>query len=205
MKRLALLLPLLLSCADARDVFRPYVPDPAKIRAVLAQKWPTPPFDTAIVLGCPARLDGAPSLCQRCRVKTAVRAYQKGVVKNLIFSGAAAHSPAVEAEVMARLALAHGIPEAHVFREQRALTTWQNLRFSLEIMRAHGLSTALVVSTAEHLPRSRRIARFWGLDDAHAGYEACDLDLPRKLDEPEDALLPAPETGAAAENPSGFR
>lgn len=203
MKRLAsvLLLVSLSACTAASDVFRPYVPHPAEMRAVLAQPWPKTPLDVGLVLGCPADLDGQPSLCQRCRVKTAVRAWQKGVIGHLIFSGSAAHSPAVEADVMADLAIRMGVPPDRIFRERRALTTWQNLRFALAIMRAHGFATALVISTVEHLPRSRRIARFWGLDDAHAGYEACDLDEPRHLDNPEDALLPPPPTGAAAEHP----
>jgi len=39
-----------------------------------------------------------------------------------------------------------------------------------------------VISTADHLPRARRIARFWGLDDARARYFACDRDLPPDSD-----------------------
>jgi hypothetical protein len=44
-------------------------------------------------------------------------------------------------------------------------------------MKRRGFRTALVISTADHLPRARRIARFWGLDDRRAGYLACDVDL----------------------------
>jgi uncharacterized SAM-binding protein YcdF (DUF218 family) len=176
--RIALVLVAAVGCAGARDLFRPYHPDPVEVREVLAQPWPAAVLDTAIVLGCPAAPDGSASPCERCRVKTAVRQFRAGHVRNLIFSGGAAHSPTVEAEVMAALAERRGVPPAHVEREGRALTTWQNFRFSVEIAHAHGWSTALVISTADHLPRARRIAQFYGLDAAHTAYLACDRDLP---------------------------
>jgi uncharacterized SAM-binding protein YcdF (DUF218 family) len=116
-------------------------------------------------------------------VKSAVRQYRRGTVGKIIFSGAAAHSPAVEADVMGDLAVRRGVPGSDVLREPRALTTWQNVRFSLAILRAQALATVLVISTADHLPRARRIARFWGLDDAHTRYLPCDRDLPPDSDE----------------------
>jgi uncharacterized SAM-binding protein YcdF (DUF218 family) len=69
-----------------------------------------------------------------------------------------------------------------VLSEPRALTTWQNVRYSAHLLRERGLETVLVISTADHLPRARRIARFFGLDDRRTGYAACDRDLPMDLD-----------------------
>jgi uncharacterized SAM-binding protein YcdF (DUF218 family) len=77
---------------------------------------------------------------------------------------------------MADAARAGGVPESAIRREGRALTTWQNLRFSLKLARAERWTTFLLVSTADHLPRARRIAQFYGLDDAHTGYVACDRE-----------------------------
>lgn len=165
-------------CSDLRDTFRPYAPRPAEVEALLAEQHPLPRYDSALVLGCPAAPDGTPSLCERCRVKSAVRQYRRGLVGKLIFSGGAAHSPAVEADVMGDLAVRRGVPPADVVREPRALTTWQNFRFALPLVGA----TVLIISTADHLPRARRIARFWGLDDAHTRYFACDRDLPPDSD-----------------------
>jgi len=167
-------------CTDLRDVFRPYAKHPEEVEAVLAEQTPLPHYDAALVLGCPALPDGTPSPCERCRVKSAVRQYRRGHVGRIIFSGGAAHSPAVEADVMGDLAVRRGVPAADVVREGRALTTWQNVRFSLRLL--HPGETVLVISTADHLPRARRIARFWGLDDAHARYFACDRDLPMDSD-----------------------
>lgn len=172
------LLTLLTGCIGLRDVFTPYAKHPEEVEALLAEPQPLPRYDAALVLGCPALPDGTPSPCERCRVKSAVRQYRRGTVGKLVFSGGAAHSADVEADVMGALAERRGVPAADVLREPRALTTWQNVRFALAILRAHALGTVLVISTADHLPRARRIARFWGLDDAHTGYFACDRDLP---------------------------
>jgi uncharacterized SAM-binding protein YcdF (DUF218 family) len=152
---------------------RPYAPRQADIDAVLAMpKHGT--ADVAIVLGCPALPDGSASLCEMCRVFSAVEQWQAGNARNFIFTGGAAHSPHVEADVMADQAVARGIPAEHVLREGRALTTWQNLRFSTRLAHERGWKTVLIISTADHLPRARRIAQFWGLDDDHTAYTACD-------------------------------
>jgi len=181
LKRALLLVLLATSCTGLRDVFTPYAPRPADVAALLAEQTPLPHYDAALVLGCPALPDGTPSPCERCRVKSAVRQYRKSAIDRIIFSGGAAHSPDVEADVMGDLAVRRGVPAERVVRERRALTTWQNIRFSLKLLGAG--ETVLVISTADHLPRARRIARFWGLDDARTRYFACDRDLPPDSDE----------------------
>ncbi len=178
MIRWAALALCLAACADARDLLRPYAPNDQEARMVRERPWPKTPIDVAFVLGCPTDPDGTASPCQRCRVKSAVRAVQKGLVRDLVFSGGAAHSPHVEAETMGDLAVKRGVPPEHVLREGRALTTWQNIRFSLALLKQHHWHTVLFISTADHLARARRIARFYGLEDASTGYLACDLDLP---------------------------
>jgi uncharacterized SAM-binding protein YcdF (DUF218 family) len=159
------------------------------VKELVERSSPSARFDAALVLGCPANPDGTASPCERCRVKTATRAFRSGRVGALVFSGAAAHSPHVEADVMADLAIRRGVPGSLVFRERRALTTWQNVRFSARLLARRGYRTVLIISTADHLPRARRTARYYGLDDAHTGYAACDLDLPMDTD---DAPPPTP-------------
>ena len=169
------LLFLVASCADARDLFRPYHPQDREVQAMLARPMPAPSVDLGIALGCPAEPDGSISACERCRVDMAVALYETGAVKNLVFSGGAAHSVDVEADVMADEAERRGIPHEHVFREGRALTTWQNVRFSRAIARHHGYSSFVFISTSDHLPRARRIAEFYGFGDSSTGYRACDV------------------------------
>jgi len=183
----------LLSCADGRDLFRPYVLNEKERDEMVARPWPVPVFDAAIVLGCPADPDGSPSLCERCRVKTAVREYRAGHVKNLIFSGGAAHSQHVEADVMGDLAVRRAVPPEHVFREGRALTTWQNIKLSQRILQKNHFDTVLFISTSDHLARSRRIALFYGIDDHKTGYKACDLDEPHDSEAEWQKPWPAPK------------
>jgi uncharacterized SAM-binding protein YcdF (DUF218 family) len=161
----------LCGCAGWHDLFQRDHPDEALLAATLAAGRGGP-ADVALVLGCPARKGGGVSPCERCRVRAAVSAYQRGAAGALIFSGGAAHNRWVEGEVMARLARDKGVPAERALVEGQALTTWQNFRFSQRIMRAHGLRTALIISAADHLPRARRFADYYGIDVT--GYLACD-------------------------------
>ncbi len=114
-------------------------------------------FDTIIVLGYPANLDGTASPEQRARVLEGVREYKAGAASHLIVTGSAAHNQFVEADVMAALARAQGVPADDIVEEPQALNTIQNIYYSAEIMHAHGWSSAEVVSTPEHLPRAAMI------------------------------------------------
>jgi uncharacterized SAM-binding protein YcdF (DUF218 family) len=111
-------------------------------------------FDAIIVLGTPADSDGNPTPEMLDRVSEGVREYQRGVAPRLIVSGAAAHNRFVEAEVMARVAQAQGVPASVVFPETHALDTIQNACYSARILKAHGWHSAEVVSSASHLPRA---------------------------------------------------
>lgn len=177
---ISFLISAIASCADGRDLFAPYRPRGDEIRAMLA--WPRLQgrADVAIVLGCPAEDDGTASLCELCRIKSAVRAYREGRAARLLFSGGAAHSHHVEADVMADLANRNGVPESKILREGRAMTTWQNLRFAKKLLEDHALETVLIISTSDHLPRAHRIASYYGFDDRKSDYLACDVDLQRE-------------------------
>jgi uncharacterized SAM-binding protein YcdF (DUF218 family) len=99
-------------------------------------------FDAIIVLGTPANLDGTP---------------KAGVAPHLILSGGPAHNQFVEAHVMAALALAQGVPPAAVIEEDQAQNTIQNIFYSQRIMASHQWTSAEVVSSPSHLPRTALI------------------------------------------------
>jgi uncharacterized SAM-binding protein YcdF (DUF218 family) len=111
-------------------------------------------FDAIIVLGYKSDDDGNPTPTQQARVNEAVREYERGVAPRLIISGAAVHSPFVEAKVMARMAEAQGIPASAIYVEPEARNTIQNVCYSERIMKAHGWRSAEVISGASHLPRA---------------------------------------------------
>lgn len=120
-------------------------------------------FDTIIVLGTPANPDGTPSPEQRERTLEGVREFKAGVAPNLILTGGPAHNKYVEAHVMATLAIAQGVPPSAVIEEGHAQNTIQNIFYSQRIMAQHGWTSAEVVSSPSHLPRTALILEHFPL------------------------------------------
>jgi uncharacterized SAM-binding protein YcdF (DUF218 family) len=129
-------------------------------------------FDALIVLGDPADADGNPTPMELERVTEVVDEYERGVAPRMIITGGAAHNQYVEADVMARVAEAQGIPAGAIVEERTALDTMQNACDSLKIMRRHGWESAEVVSSASHLPRTglilSRLPLKWRTHASHA-------------------------------------
>jgi uncharacterized SAM-binding protein YcdF (DUF218 family) len=120
-------------------------------------------FDTIIVLGTPARLDGTPSPEQRERTLEGVREFKAGIAPHLIFTGGTAHNQFVEAHTMAVLALSQGVPPDAIIEEGQAQNTVQNIFYSQHIMAAHGWTSAEVVSSPSHLPRTALILKHFSM------------------------------------------
>jgi uncharacterized SAM-binding protein YcdF (DUF218 family) len=111
-------------------------------------------FDVLMVLGSPADADGNPTPTELARVTEAVNEYERGAAPRMIITGGPAHNQYVEAEVMARVAEAQGIPAGAIVEERTARDTMENTCDSLRIMRNHGWESAEVISSASHLPRA---------------------------------------------------
>src|SRR5882757_9415083 len=120
-------------------------------------------FDTIIVLGTPARLDGTPSPEQRERTLEGIREFKAGIAPHLIFTGGPAHNQFVEAHTMATLALAQGVPPDAIIEEGQAQNTIQNIFYSQYIMAAHGWTSAEVGSSPSHLPRTALILQHFSM------------------------------------------
>lgn len=120
-------------------------------------------FDTIIVLGTPANLDGTPSPEQRERTLEGVREFKAGVAPSIILTGGPAHNQFVEAHVMATIALGQGVPPTAVIEEDQAQNTVQNIFYSHRIMAAHNWTSAEVVSSPSHLPRTALILQHFPL------------------------------------------
>ena len=120
-------------------------------------------FDTIIILGTPANPDGTPSPEQRERTLEGVREFKAGVAPNLILTGGPAHNRYVEAHIMATLAIAQGVPPSAVIEEDHAQNTIQNIFYCQRIMTQHGWTSAEVVSSPSHLPRTALILEHFPL------------------------------------------
>jgi uncharacterized SAM-binding protein YcdF (DUF218 family) len=114
-------------------------------------------FDAIVVLGYPADDDGNPTPEQLARVTEAVREYERGVAPRILFTGGPAANQFAEADVMARVAAAQGIPPSAIFVETKAKDTIQNACYSARLMSKHGWRSAEVVSSEYHLPRASMI------------------------------------------------
>lgn len=118
----------------------PYTARPAAT-ACVAQR-----HDVIVVLGCPNNDDGTPATCQTRRADMAVSLWRAGLGDQFITSGAAVHNRYVEADTLAELLIARGVPAERVVRESRALHTDENIYYSSLLMQPRGWTTAIVVS-----------------------------------------------------------
>jgi hypothetical protein len=127
-------------------------PDRLYIRSV--KKHPT--YDAIIVPGVPFF---APDIdrIMVLRLLWAKHLYDKGMTKNIIMSGSAVYSPYVEAEIMKRLAIGMGIPEEHIFTEERAEHSTENVWYGYKLARSLGFKT---VALATDRFQSKLLYRF---------------------------------------------
>lgn len=97
------------------------------------------PFDAIIVPGVP--FDGNTwQVVMKMRVYWSLHLYQKGLTKNIIYSGSSVYSPYVEAEVMKRYAMELGIPEENTITETRAEHSTENVFYSYHLAKEQGFT-----------------------------------------------------------------
>ena len=88
-------------------------------------------YDIIVVPGVPLE-DGKWSLTMKARVYWSKYLYDKGIAKNIMYSGSAVYSPYVEAEIMALYAEAIGIPKEHILVETKAEHSTENIFYSYQ-------------------------------------------------------------------------
>ena len=101
------------------------------------------------------------------RVLYGVKLYQDGAAPLIVFSGgriAWRGSGAPEAEDMTEIALAMGVPERNILRENDSLNTYQNAVNTAKILRQRQIDTILLVTSAIHMPRSVAIFKKQGFN-----------------------------------------
>ena len=108
-------------------------------------------YDVLVVLGCPSEEDGSPSECQVSRADLAFRLREAGYADEIITTGGAVHTDAVEAQALHDLLVDKGVPEDSITMEPLAEHTDENLYYSSQIMMEQGWTAALVVSEPDHL------------------------------------------------------
>jgi uncharacterized SAM-binding protein YcdF (DUF218 family) len=124
---------------------------------------PAPPLraDAIVVLGC-ALHAGAPSPALTRRVERGAALLARGVAPLLVLAGGG-RSGRPEAEAMAALAGALGVPPERMLLEPRSRDTIGNAFNSAALLRPRGLASVVLVSDAYHLVRARILFRRAGL------------------------------------------
>lgn len=110
------------------------------------------PFDVVIVPGYPYVTAEYPYSTERnrillnTRVHWAKELYDKGIVKNIIFSGAATHTPFIEGKIMKIMADSLGIPSEHTFVEDKALHSYQNAIYGKRLAKKMGFKNIAIAT-----------------------------------------------------------
>lgn len=118
-----------------------------------------------IVLGFPTRLNGEPHPVQIWRVDLAKRAFKALGASKVVFSGGPSKGRPAEAEAMAAYARRHWLPPDTIAVETAAVSTWQNIQFSLPLV--NNYARVAIVSDPLHAARARRYMRAQDLEVAN--------------------------------------
>ena len=133
------------------------------------------PPTVVCVLGC--RADSA-TLARRGRA-AAEACLARGATL-VVASGGRAWGGVVEADALARILVARGVPEGAVVRERCSLDTRDNARFTAALLARRGLSAVLLVTCSWHLPRADRLFRMAGVEVEGLGVAPSDPTLQKR-------------------------
>ena len=133
-------------------------------------------FDVIIVLGSPSNTDCTPHIIMKTRVDKAIELFNKELANKIIFTGAAVQNTCSEASVMAKYALANGIPKTAVIIEDQAQNTYQNAINSVKIMDSLDLKSAAIVTSKPHL---KRACLYFG--NTNINYKMIGADYPKDI------------------------
>jgi len=121
------------------------------------------PADCGIVFGAAVHKGDVPGPGIRRRVLTATELYHAGNLQRLFFTGGVGDSiyqRKAEAVVMRDLAMDAGVPAAHIFLEEQATSTWENLLYTAPLLQdCHSI---VAISDRYHLARIRYLVFLQG-------------------------------------------
>jgi uncharacterized SAM-binding protein YcdF (DUF218 family) len=116
------------------------------------------PYDVIIVPGVPLE-NGKWSRVMKGRIYWSKYLYDQGVTRNIIYSGADVYTPYVEGEIMVSYAVALGIPKEHVFSENHAEHSTENVFYSYKLARQLGFKKIALASDPFQTRMLRKFTR----------------------------------------------
>ena len=117
-------------------------------------------YDAIVVLGGGLTKDCRMDAALQERMLTALRLWRTRRDATLILTGGVqkgAQTDCVEATAMFQFALNHQIPGSRIKLENRALNTYQNARYTADLLITHDLRRPVVVTSDFHLKRANAI------------------------------------------------
>ncbi|MBU0502242.1 MAG: YdcF family protein [bacterium] len=93
------------------------------------------------------------------RVAEGVKLYKEGYAKKILMVGGSLAWKLSSAEWMKKQALELGVPASVVFLEGKSKSTGENALFALPILKKHGVSSILLVTSPYHTKRAGRVFR----------------------------------------------
>jgi hypothetical protein len=102
-------------------------------------------YDVIVVPGVPFTNEKW-SLAMKGRVYWSKFLYDKGIAKNVMYSGSAVYSPYYESEIMAMYAEAIGIPREHILTETKAQHSTENIYYSYKKSKKLGFENIALAS-----------------------------------------------------------
>lgn len=123
--------------------------------------------EAVIVLGCQVRGE-EPSLMLQRRLEAALEVLEKHPDALVVVSGGQGSGEDIsEAEAMKRFLEARGILPERIILEDRSVSTRENVRFSAELLKARGISRAVIATNEFHQYRAGIYAKRNGLTVGH--------------------------------------
>lgn len=115
-------------------------------------------YDVIIVPGVPFE-NGLWSRTMKGRVYWSKYLYDRGIAKNIIYSGGAVYSPYYEGKIMAKYAVALGIPATNVFTEDKAEHSTENIYYSYKLAKKLGFRQIALASDPFQTKQLRKFIR----------------------------------------------
>lgn len=116
------------------------------------------PYDMIVIPGVPFE-DSAWSQVMKIRVLWSKYLYDRGIAKNVMYSGSAVYTPYYEAQIMAQYGEAIGIPKARIFTETRAEHSTENIYYSYKKAKKLGFNRIALASDPFQTKMLRRFTR----------------------------------------------
>jgi uncharacterized SAM-binding protein YcdF (DUF218 family) len=115
-------------------------------------------YDMIVVPGVPFE-DAKWSATMRDRVFWSKYLFEKGIAKNVMYSGSAVYSPYREAEIMAMYGEKLGIPKENIYTEIKAEHSTENIYYSYKKAKSLGYSKIALASDPFQTKMLRRFTR----------------------------------------------